>query len=60
MPLATNPPWNIENAKLEKRPLYVLVIENLLEPLTSFRPEEARITWGGYGIGGYGTTGYGY
>lgn len=58
MPLITNPDWNIENAKLQKRPLYIVVIENMPEWLTTFRVEDAEVT--GYGIGGYGINGYGY
>ena len=60
MPLTTNQTWNIENARLEKRPLYYLLIDGVMEPLTTFRADDAQITWGGYGMGGYGTTGYGY
>ena len=60
MPLTTNPQWEIENAKLQKRPLYILSIEGVLELLTTFRPEDAQVTWTGYGIGPYGETGYGY
>jgi hypothetical protein len=60
MPLSTNPQWELENAQLVKRPLYVLVIENLAGWLTTFRPEDAEVTWGGYGVWGYGTLGYGY
>lgn len=60
MPLLTNAKWNIENEKLQKRPLYLLIIEGVFEPLTTFRAGDAQVTWGGYGIGGYGTTGYGY
>ncbi|MCJ7504519.1 MAG: hypothetical protein MUP80_15880 [Acidobacteriia bacterium] len=60
MPVATNPSFDRKNIELQKRPLYVVTIEGVLEPLTTFRPEEAQVTWGGYGIGGYGTTGYGY
>ena len=45
---------------LVKRPLYILIIDGVFEPFTTFRAEDAQIVWGGYGIGGYGTTGYGY
>jgi hypothetical protein len=58
MPLATNPQWKLENAKLAKRPLYIVVIENVAEWLTTFRAEDVEIT--GYGVGGYGINGYGY
>ena len=60
MPLAINSQWNVENAKLVKRPLYVVVIEDLPEALTTFRAEDQQVQSTGYGIGGYGTTGYGY
>lgn len=58
--LTTNAQWNIENAKLVKRPLYVVFIENLPEALTTFRAEDQQVEFTGYGIGGYGTNGYGY
>ena len=60
MPILTNPQWNVENAKLQKRPLYVVAIENLPEWLTTFRSEDQQVILTGYGIGGYGTNGYGY
>ncbi len=60
MPIPTNPNWAIENARLAKRPLYVVMIENLPEALTTFRAEDQDVTLTGYGIGGYGTTGYGF
>ena len=43
-----------------KRPLYIVIIDGVFDPLTTFRAEDEQITWGGYGVGGYGTTGYGY
>ena len=58
--LLTNPNFDAANEKLAKRPLYILTIEEVLEPLTTFRIEDVDVTWGGYGIGGYGTTGYGF
>ena len=58
--LVTNAQWNVENAKLVKRPLYVIFIENLPEALTTFRAEDQQVQFTGYGIGGYGTSGYGY
>jgi len=60
MPLLTNPAWNVANAKLAKRPLYILIIENMPEWLTTFRAEDMVVTLTGYGIGGYGINGYGY
>ena len=60
MPIPTNSNWDIENARLAKRPLYVVIIENLPEALTTFRAEDQQVQSTGYGIGGYGTTGYGY
>jgi hypothetical protein len=60
MPITTNIPWNTENAKLVKRPLYILTIAGVLEPFTTFRLEDVNVIWGGYGVAGYGTTGYGY
>jgi hypothetical protein len=59
MPIATNPSFDSKNQQLVKRPLYMLVIEGISEPLTTFRLDDVQVTWGGYGIGGYGTTGYG-
>lgn len=60
MPIITNPNWDVENAKPVKRPLYVVIVEDLPEALTTFRAEDEQVTLTGYGIGGYGTTGYGY
>ena len=60
MPIITNPNWDAENAKLAKRPLYVVIVENLPEALTTFRAEDEQVALTGYGIGGYGTSGYGY
>lgn len=57
--ISTNPSFDVKNQELAKRPLYILTIEGVLEPLTTFRIEDAEIVWGGYGVGGYGTTGYG-
>jgi len=59
MPIPTNTSFATKNSELVKRPLYVLLIDGVLEPLTTFRAEEAQVVWGGYGVGGYGTTGYG-
>jgi len=58
--LMTNPDFDTANLALVKRPLYILIIDGVFEPFTTFRAEDAQIVWGGYGIGGYGTTGYGY
>jgi hypothetical protein len=58
--ISTNPTFDAANAKLTKRPLYLVLIEGVLEPLTTFRAGDTQVVWGGYGIGGYGTTGYGY
>lgn len=59
MAVATNSSFDANNLRLAKRPLYIVTIEGVTEPLTTFRPDAALISWGGYGIGGYGTTGYG-
>ena len=59
MPVATNPSFDSSNLALTKRPLYLLIIEGIPEPLTTFRLEQAQVTLGGYGMNGYGTTGYG-
>ena len=59
MPIATNPSFDAMNCQMVKRPLYMLILEGISEPLTTFRLDDAQVTWGGYGIGGYGTTGYG-
>lgn len=59
MAITTNPSFNANQQQLAKRPLYVVTIEGIAEPLTTFRLDAAQVTWGGYGIGGYGTTGYG-
>lgn len=58
--LTTNPNFDAANLEFQKRPLYYLLIDGVMEPLTTFRADDAQITWGGYGMGGYGTTGYGY
>ncbi len=60
MAIVTNPSFDAENLKLVKRPLWMLVIEGVSDPLTTFRPEDMNVTWGGYGVLGYGTSGYGY
>jgi hypothetical protein len=57
--IATNLSFDAKNQELSKRPLYIVTIEGVLEPLTTFRIEDANIVWGGYGVAGYGTTGYG-
>ena len=58
--LSTNPNFEKANLQLVKRPLYLVIIDGVFDPLATFRADDAQITWGGYGIGGYGTTGYGY
>ena len=60
MPIPTNSNFDAKNLELTKRPLYLLTIEGVLEPLTTFRLEDVQITRCGYGIGGYGVMGYGY
>ncbi len=60
MPIPTNLDFDAKNLELAKRPLYLLTIEGVLEPLTTFRLEDDQITRYGYGIGGYGVMGYGY
>lgn len=58
--IVTNPNFDSANLDLQKRPLYLLIIDGVFEPLTTFRADDAQVIWGGYGIGGYGKTGYGY
>ena len=60
MPIPTNSNFDAKNLELTKRPLYLLIIEGVLEPFTTFRLEDVQITRHGYGIGGYGVMGYGY
>jgi hypothetical protein len=60
MPIITNPGFNAQNLELAKRPLYLVSIDGLPEPLTSFRLDTVQVVWSGYGLTGYGTTGYGY
>jgi len=60
MAIQTNSNFDTCNAALIKRPLYVLVIEGISSPLTTFRPQDMQVTVSGYGMSGYGTTGYGY
>lgn len=61
MPLTTSPAWNVEHAKFVRRPLYLVVIADLVEALSTFRPEDMEVVLlTGYGIGGYGINGYGY
>lgn len=60
MPVLTNSHFDAKNQELNKRPLYLVFIAGVLEPLTTFRLEETQVTGGGYGIAGYGTRGYGY
>lgn len=59
MPILTNPMFEANNRQPVKRPLFVLWIEGMAEPLTTFRLEDAQVSRGGYGIGGYGINGYG-
>ncbi|HEV2349011.1 MAG TPA: hypothetical protein VG028_04095 [Terriglobia bacterium] len=59
MAIITNPSFNAQNLELAKRPLYMVTIDGLPEPLTTFRPDAVQVTWTGYGLSGYGTTGYG-
>lgn len=58
--LTTNPNFDAANAQPAKRPLYIVWIEGLAEPITSFRLEDVNVTQGGYGMAGYGLTGYAY
>jgi hypothetical protein len=60
MPLITNPAFDSSNAQLLKRPLYMLFIDGIAEPLTSFRYCDVNVTPSGYGLDGYGFSGYGY
>jgi hypothetical protein len=60
MPVTTNPSFDLNNAALSKQPLYVVQIEGVMDPLTTFRPEDMNVLHAGYGVNGYGTTGYGY
>ncbi len=59
MPIPTNSIFDASHQQPVKRPLYILWIEGVAEPLTTFRLEDALVTRGGYGIGGYGMFGYG-
>lgn len=60
MAIQTNPDFDMKNREAAKRPLYLLVIDGLPEPLTTFRLDDAQVSWSGYGLSGYGTAGYGY
>jgi hypothetical protein len=60
MPVTTNPSFDSNNAALAKQPLYVVQIDGVIDPLTTFLPEDMNVTHTGYGVNGYGTTGYGY
>ena len=60
MPIPTNSNFDAKNLELTKRPLYLLTIEGIIEPLTTFHLEDAQVIRHGYGIGGYGVMGYGY
>jgi hypothetical protein len=60
MPIPTNTSFDAKNQELTKRPLYIVVIENVVEWLTTFRPEDQAVELTGYGIGGYGINNYGY
>lgn len=60
MPIPTNTSFDAKNQELTKRPLYLVIIEGVSEPLTTFRLDDTAVVWGGYGIGGYGINGYGY
>jgi len=58
--LTANPNWDAATAKLQKRPLYIVIIENLATRLATFRLEDMSVTVTGYGMTGYGLSGYGY
>lgn len=58
MPIVTNPTFDAQNLKLAKRPLYVIEIDGVANPIATFRAQDLA-TAGGYGIGGYGINGYG-
>ena len=60
MPVITNQSFDLNNAALSKQPLYVVQIEGVMDPLTTFRPEDMSVAHTGYGVNGYGNTGYGY
>ena len=60
MPVTTNPSFDLNNAAPAKQPLYVVQVDGVIDPLTTFRPEDMNVTHTGYGVNGYGTTGYGY
>lgn len=60
MAIQTNPSFDTSNTALVKRPLYVLTIQGVTTPLTTFRPQDMQVVISGYGMSGYGTTGYGY
>ena len=59
MAVNTNPSFNVQNLELAKRPLYMVSIDGLPEPLTTFRLDAVQVNLTGYGLSGYGTTGYG-
>lgn len=60
MSIPTNANFDTANQQLVKQPLYILTIEGISEPLTTFSADQTAVTWAGYGLSGYGTTGYGY
>lgn len=60
MPIPTNPNFDLENAKLRRQPLYIVVIDGVFEPLSTFRYEDYAVSLGGYGVELYGVVGWGY
>lgn len=60
MSIPTNSNFDAANMLLPKHPLYMLFIDGLPEPLTTFRLDEAKVARRGYGLALYGLTGYGY
>jgi hypothetical protein len=59
MAIVTNPSFDAQNLAPAKRPLYMVSIDGLPEPLTTFRLDAAQVVWSGYGLSGYGGSGYG-
>ena len=60
MAISTNATFDSKNAVLNKRPLYLLVIEGIPDTLTTFIFEEEEVAPTGYGMTGYGMASYGY
>lgn len=60
MAVSSNPKFDSKNSALNKRPLYLVIIEGIPDTLTTFVVEDEGVSPTGYGMTGYGIAPYGY